>query len=74
MFSYTSQGRARTIIGNIDIIGKYRYGYQYIGSDISNIGIRIIGIVIGICYNSIIGYDIGIGISQNLADTMKYRY
>ena len=52
---------ARPIIGNICIIGKYRY--RYIGSDITNIGIGIIGIGIGICYNSIIGYDIGIGIN-----------
>ena len=63
--------RARPIIGNIGIIGKYRY--RYIGSDISNIGIGILGIVIGI-YNHIIGYDIGIGISQDLTDTMQYRY
>ena len=32
----------------------------------SNIGIGIIGIVIGICCDSIIGYDIGIGENQDL--------
>jgi hypothetical protein len=41
--SYMSS-RARPIIGNICIIGKYRYRYRYIGSDITNIGIGIIGI------------------------------
>ena len=48
--------RARLIIGNIGLIGKYRY--RLIGSGISNIG--IIGIGIGICYNYIIYYIIGI--------------
>jgi hypothetical protein len=39
--------RARPIIGIIGIIGKYRYLYSFISSDISNSGICIIGI--GIC-------------------------
>ena len=60
--------KARPKIGNICIIGKYRY--RYICSDISNIVIGMIGI--GICYqNYIISYDIGIGISQDYTDTMK---
>ena len=37
--------RARPIIGYTDIFSRYRY----IGSDITNIGIGIIGIGIGIC-------------------------
>jgi hypothetical protein len=77
--------RARPIICIICIIGKYRY--RYIGSDIVNIGIGIIGIgIIGIgidiCYNYIIGYDIGIGIKSgfNLYNELSvsvsvfYRY
>jgi hypothetical protein len=47
-----------------------RYQYRLIGSDILDNGIGIIGIG----YNSIIGIDIGIGISENLADTMNNRY
>ena len=50
--------RARPIIGFTDIFNRYRY--RYIGSVITNIGIGIIGIGIGICYNSVIGYNIGI--------------
>ena len=43
----TPLSRARPIIGFTDIFSRYRYRYQYIGSDITNIGIGIIGI--GIC-------------------------